>query len=325
MRYILFGYTQGERTSMKRIRFLLLFTVGFCFTTTSIFSMKTDEKRESGDKKAPAPKYGFDDFFSDNYIVTEPWLKQILDRGDDRAQRDADGNTYFDKAILRFSDSIIETFLTYNCTDHSFVNNRNKTGNTPLHRVLERIVASHPVSGWFDPSTPRRYENERAMVLLLLMHGADPNQADNNGETPTHYLLRGFATYSFYQNIDYAGILELFIVYGANLTIEDERERRPNDYIVIPEKQPMSASQFGRWTDSHEMYSTKKMRRSVHRGWLKKYIFDVHNPANKLDCTKTLAVFDSLNSGLPDVKPEPEPEVEPAIQEVSGGLKCLIL
>jgi len=284
---------------MKFIKFLLLF-FGYCFVTTMICPMTGGDKKEPA-QSLPDNRNRLHNCFSHDIrgvAVTEGYVRQLLDEGVDRTQRDSKGKTPLDYALFNTSEEMVETLLTYKCTDRNFVNNRSNNGDSPLHNALENLVSHHPVGGWAWYARPKQYTSNRETILLLLMYGADPNQPNNHGETPTHYLLRAFAQFASRQRIKYQELVELFIVYGASLALRDKKGTRPIDYIAIPEQAPKFFSGVQSFLYDWQKPFSRVMYDTILKAFVKKDLFAQYKVAPELvvkgSYVQVLKQFDAL-------------------------------
>ncbi|MDQ8208306.1 ankyrin repeat domain-containing protein [Coraliomargarita sp. SDUM461003] len=120
-------------------------------------------------------------------------LKLLCDRGADLEIRTAGGNSALWMACISSHYEAIR-LLVENGAD---VNARGAYGNTPLLKVINRRA--------------HNYNKADEYTVFLLEHGADPNIADNRGETMLHEVVRHGK----------ASMLQIALDYNGDPTLKD--------------------------------------------------------------------------------------------------------
>ena len=150
-------------------------------------------------------------------------LVAMIEAGADINAPDSAGNTALHKAIYPTA----KLLLGYAAD----VNARNLKGQTPLHLAVlfegEQLVELLLVNG-ADPNAADNqgivpiHKAKYAAAKLLLSHGADPNFQDEEGNTPLHLNARR-------GNLE---TVELLVLAGADPTILDNQGRSPLDHAI---------------------------------------------------------------------------------------------
>ncbi len=126
------------------------------------------------------------------------WVELLLANGADPNERDEDGNTALQAAILHGDDELARLFLVHGVD----VNAKNHGNLTALHCAA--------IGG------------RGGIVFLLLTKGADVNASDNHGDTPLHNAaLRG-----------YGEVVKVLLNHSANPGVKNSRGRTPLDEAV---------------------------------------------------------------------------------------------
>ena len=139
----------------------------------------------------------------------EYFVKHLVKKTKDINFKSSTGKTPLYFALFRdnltkkeINDEIVET-LVLNGADVNTTSDLDLTKSTPLHKTVE-------------------LKNIK-LINLLLLHGANPNQPNSDGQTPLHIAVSS-------GNLE---ITELLLKHKANPLIKDKKNKTPMDYAII--------------------------------------------------------------------------------------------
>jgi uncharacterized protein len=103
-------------------------------------------------------------------------IEAQLKAGADIHEADKNGVTPLHHAVRFRSPAAVETLLLHGANVNQACK---RSGGTPLHRAVTSTGA---------PETAGKQVEARAIIELLLQHGADPTIRNKVGETPAEYV-----------------------------------------------------------------------------------------------------------------------------------------